>query len=244
MTMRRGIPRGLAVLAAAALAAGTACGGTGRNDRGLSAAAKATAASSSGPGATMAPVADVHKIVLMQADVPADWTAEPADAGGDDKAVTDAFNTCVGAELVRDGDTADSPDFTAPDSLTSVSSSAELAPSTAALEQDWAVLQGPKLLPCLARSFDTMARADIGDDSVTVSPVQTQRIAYPQVGDGAMAIRATTTITGAHKQVPLALDFVFIRKGLAEITLYASGGGQPFPSQLLGELGAVLTSRV
>ena len=181
-------------------------------------------------------------IVLRESDFPAGWTSTPAAENTQPRTEQQqAFETCLGVDLSDAGDPADSPDFHKGDN-TQASSTADFAPNQAALESDWAAVLRPQVLPCAAQQFDAQLDAQLADE-VEFTPAEPEVLPFPHVGDGVKAVRLTTTVTAGDQQVDFFADIVFIRKGLAQISLFLLDSRQPFDAQLAAELARRMADR-
>ena len=90
---------------------------------------------------------DIEELVLREADFPAGWTAEPADAD-DDAAAGEELEACLGLDVDDENrPEAESADFSQ-GPLTQASSSVSLAPDRAAVDAEFAAIQGPEFLNC------------------------------------------------------------------------------------------------
>lgn len=185
---------------------------------------------------------DARRIVLQQSDFPAGWTSTPAEPENEED--TDsraAFEGCLDADLSEDQGSVESPDF-AQGAALQASSTAEVVASDEIIEADWAVLQSDKLPACVQEHLEAELRRE-AEEGVRFSDLEAERVDYPAVGDGALAVRVTMTLTTEGQTVPLSTDLVFIRKGRAEILLSLTAVGEPFPSTLAANLGRALASR-
>lgn len=185
---------------------------------------------------------DARRIVLQQSDFPAGWISTPAEPEDEEDADSRAaFERCLGADLSEDQGSVESPDF-AQGAALQASSTAEAGASGEVVEADWAVLQSDKLPACVQEQLEAELRRE-AEEGVRFSDLEAERVDYPTVGDGALAVRVTMTLTTEGQTVPLSTDLVFIRKGRAEILLTLTAVGEEFPSTLAADLGRALAGR-
>ena len=75
------------------------------------------------------------------------------------------------------------------------------------------------------------------------APSEAEMVAFPDLGDGSVAIRITTSVTAEGEEIPIYADLVFVRKGLAELSFSFVNAGDPFPSPLAAELVGKVVAR-
>lgn len=236
--------RGISLALVAVLGVG-ACGNGGDEGDDQALSTTTTAGSPGAPSATSAPgpaddQAVVDRIVLKASDFPPGWTSTPAEPDAGD-AGDKALAECLGVPLPENRPEAESPEFSRGE-LTQVSSSAELAATEEEAASEFAALEGPKANPCFKQQFDKALAEQAGD--VTFAPAEIEVLEPPTAGDEALALRLTTGISAPDgSTVAIYADFVFIRKGRAEISLSFINAGQPFDSALAGGLTQKLASR-
>lgn len=182
---------------------------------------------------------DAEKLVLKQSDLPSGWTSTPADPDqpGVDPA-EEELEKCLGAELSDDEDSVDSPDFEKDESR--VSSSAGFADSEDELEADWKAIQSDKFLPCLKEQLEAELAKD---EDVKYEDTTVAEFPYPDLGDGTRAVRVRTTGVADGQRIPAYFDVVFIRKGLAKLTLTFVNLGATFDADLAEDLGRKVVAR-
>ena len=182
---------------------------------------------------------DVSAVVLQQSDFPSGWAPEPEEPDTPENEEIDRqFDECMGMKHNPEDDDASS-NFSSGDTA-SVSSTANLLDADE-MEDDWNALTGSKLIPCTQQGIDATFAAEAGD--TTFGPADVTELEYPDQGEGARALRVTITASADGEQVPVFLDLVIVRQGLIGITLNTFTVGEPFPSDLLADLGEKLVER-
>ena len=180
-----------------------------------------------------------EKIVLQKSDFPSGWTSTPADPDQPGVDPTEEeLEKCLGAELSDDEDSVDSPDFEKDESQ--VSSSAGFADSDDELEADWKAIQSAKFLPCLKEQLEAELAKD---EDVKFEDTTVAELPYPDLGDGTRAVRVSTTGVADGQRIPAYFDVVFIRKGLAKLTLTFVNLGAEFDADLAEDLGRKVVAR-
>lgn len=227
-----------AVLAVLVALAG-ACSGDDTDDDG----AAPTAASSTTAAEPVDPAADAaraEEILLKPTDLPEGWTPvpEPEGAEAEQGRLEGTFAGCLGVPAPAEQPSADSPEYVT-GTLTQVSARVEMAPSVEVAEAEFANLQRPRYLECVARQFDE-SQADSG---LTFAPSRAERLDFPDLGDGTLATRITTLLTVDGREVSIYADVVFVVKGRAQMTLYLLKGGEPFPAELANSLARRMAAR-
>ena len=221
--------RSAAVLVVLALAA--ACGGDGDDDSADATTTTAVDATSPSSGAG-GDEAALEALVLQEGDFPPGWTSEPAEPDEADDTGED-LEACLGIAVDDDSrPEAESRQFTQ-GPLTQASSSVSLAPDQAAVDTEFAAIQGPKFAGCAEQAFDAAADED---PEVAFAPSRAELLEFPDVGDGVVASRLSTTVTAEGQQIPIYADLVFVRQGLAELSFSFINAGEPFPTDLATEL--------
>jgi hypothetical protein len=222
-----------------------ACGGGGGNSSSTTSAPTTTA--STAPTTTASPAADTaraQKLVFVQADFPAGWTASPPTPDtAEDKANSKQVDACIGTS----SDDAHSADVKGNNfsmgPTTQVGSEAQIVKEEATYRQDIAAIKGPKVQPCL-KDFLTKALTK-GVGSAPTS-VQVSSLPVPSFGDVTVGLRITAGITTQGQALTVYLDAVLMGRNRAEVTSTFLNVGQPFDAtlqrSLLDKLGAKLTS--
>lgn len=220
-----------------------ACGGGGDDNGGdepLTATTEAGATPSTAATGGTDDQAVVNRIVLKASDFPPGWKSTPAEPDADDSSDRE-LGECLGVQFALDRPEVESPEFTRGE-LTQVSSSAELAASEEEAASELAALKGPKGIGCFTQLFDKALAEEAG--GVPFTPAVAEVREAPRAGDEALAVRLTTGITAPDgTTVAIYADFVFIRKGRAEISLSFINASQPFDAALAGSLTEKLASR-
>ena len=180
-----------------------------------------------------------ESIVLKESDLPDDveWTSTPYDADTEGES---ALRICVGLAPATANPGADSPTFSVGD-VTRVDSAATVAPNAAAANEELDVMMNPKLVDCLAERFEAQT---LGRPEVNFGPATTEHLDFPAVGDGAVAVRMSTSVeTEDRKRIPLFVDFVVVRKGRVGMTLTLMNAPEPFPTDLAVAMAETMAAR-
>lgn len=223
-----------AVLVVLLLAAG--CGG----DDDTSADATTTISDATSPSPQAGgDQAALEALVLQEGDFPPGWISEPAEPDEADD-TGEELEACLGIAVDDDSrPEAESRQFSQ-GPLTQASSSVSLAPDQAAVDTEFAAIRGPKFLDCAERAFDEAA---IEDPEVGFAPSQAELLEFPDVGDGVVASRLSTSVTAEGQEIAIYADLVFVRRGLAELSFSFINAGEPFPTDLATELVQKVLSR-
>jgi hypothetical protein len=221
-----------------------ACGGGSSKSSSTTSApptTKASASSATTLGTDPAAIARAKKLVYVQGDFPAGWTATPASNTPEDKALSKELNACIGTS----GDETKSADVNGDDfnmgQGTQVTSEAQIEKSEATYKSDIAAVKGPKLQPCL-QDFVTKALSK----AVGTAPasVQLADLPVPSFGDATIGKRLTAGLTVQGQTINVIVDFVLMGKNKAEVTASYTNLGQPFDPALEKTLIDKLGSRV
>lgn len=184
------------------------------------------------------------EIVLKQSDFPAGFTALPQSAEEDEAEdrAGEEFEACLGVSVDDDErPRAESPDFQS-SQFTRVSSSAAFAPTVEDSSNEFAAMQGPKLPDCVRSQFDKELKTEAAD--VEFAPIEVAPVEFPTLGDGTRAVRLSTAVAAADgAPVAIHADFVFIRKGRAQLTLSFVNAGEPFPADVAADLAGKMAAR-
>lgn len=211
------------------------CGGDDGGAGGSSASTTVTTTGNGGESESSDDQAKADSIVLKRSDFTTDWRSEPAEDGDDA-----AFRTCLGLKANEDAFAkADSPSFRIGD-VTTVDSSATVAPSADAIDGSFAAFEGPKMLECAAQRID----AELQEESaVTFGPARAERVDFPQLAGGSTAVRITALLTAEGEQVPFHIDLVVMKKDRVGMTLTLVNAPEPFPTAPAVELAEKMAAR-
>jgi len=237
----------LRVCAAGCVAVLAACGGS--SSKTISTVGGGSAPSSSSPAASPsaspASQAQLQKIVLQPADLPAGWKGTPYKDDPTDAVYDAALVRCVGARNTDPDKVAEahSEDFGLGDA--SISSSASSYPSQSDLDVDVAILNSPKISACYDRLFSKLlattlpAGAKVDSVSIKITP-------------GSAGGPANVVATGAGvvkvkvKGQPIPAMYVtvaFITGPLIEAEVDTFNVGTPVPAPLVKSLVATVANR-
>jgi hypothetical protein len=215
-----------------------ACGGGGSNSSSTTSAPASTA-----PPTTASAAGDTalaQKLVFVQADFPAGWTASPPTPDtAEDKANNKEVDACIGTS----GADAHSADVKGNDfsmgPTTQVGSEAQVVKEEATYRQDVAAIKGPKLQPCLQTFLTKALTKGVGSAPTSV---QVSSLPVPSLGDVTVGLRITAGITTQGQALTVYLDAVLMGRNRAEVTSTFLNVGQPFDAALqrtlLDKLGA------
>lgn len=182
-------------------------------------------------------------VVIKQSDLPAGWRPDAARLGPLAPWADLEFDKCLAFDLVGDVATTDSPNFHQ-SNVGTVWSVASRVPDGAAMDRLWAELQAPNYLDCVrayeSRFLEVQELGGHALERTTSAP-----LAYPAVGDGAVAVRATAAVRyfSSASIIDHILDVLVIRKGRTVVAVFLYAAFHPFPDQLLADLGAKLAAR-
>jgi hypothetical protein len=199
------------------------------------------AASSS---AAPAPLAQLKKIVLQRADLPAAWKGTPYQADPSNAADQATMVKCVGARNTDPDKVAEanSEDFGLGNA--SISSSATSYRSQSDLAVDTAILHSPKVSTCfdqlLSKQLATSlpAGAKIASESLKITP--------GSAGAPANVIatgKGTINVTLNGQQVAVYITIAFITGPLIEAEVDTENVGTPVPASLVQSLVTTVATR-
>jgi hypothetical protein len=227
----------LCVLLALGLAA---CGGGNS-----STSTSSTTAESTAPSTTASPAGDTDlakKLVFVQGDFPAGWTAKPADQTqtADDKATSKELSDCVGTS----GEAQESARWKGDDfsmGQTQVGSEATVVKDEATFQKDVEAIKGSKLQTCVKDTFNKELAKQLGSapTSLDVSTLD-----VPKHGDLTTALRMKVGASVQGVGITLYLDVVLMGKRRAETTATFLNLGEPFDPALQTTLVDKLGARV
>lgn len=199
-----------------------------------------TASTSAGP----APLAELSKIVLQPADLPADWKGTPYQADPSNAADQAAMVSCVGARNTDPDKVAEahSQDYALGNA--SISSSASSYRGQSDLDVDTAILHSPKVSTCFEQLLSKQlasslpAGAKIASESLKITPGSAGAPAnVVATGTG------TITVTVSGQQVPVYLTIAFITGPLIEAEVDTENVGTPVPTSLVQSLITTVATR-
>ncbi|MGZ8735223.1 MAG: hypothetical protein ACXW1M_08555 [Acidimicrobiia bacterium] len=129
------------------------------------------------------------KGLVTAADLPAGWTASPADTEGDAATAKDIAK-CVGKPVVKKKAVVHGPDIVDPSGTFMVASSITVYSSAAVAKKQFAVYQSAKYADCAQKHFETTPVGGAGGPlptAVIVDEVDLDRYGDRAVGHGAQA---------------------------------------------------------
>lgn len=181
--------------------------------------------------------AAAEKMLPTVKDLPAGWTAQPAEDedGGSpsDEELNAQLAECMNVDpdtFSGEGDaTAESPSFANADEQ-----EAQVEVAFTASEEDASrtldVMQRPEAERCLSQVFkDLLAKELQGEDlppGVEVGEPTVEAVEFGDLGDDAAAFEVTVPITGPGTDIDLYVDAAFVRVGRIGITGTFMGAGQ------------------
>ena len=190
--------------------------------------------------------AAAHRAVVTAADLPAGWTADPADPADDGADEGDrALAECMGATYE------DSP-AEAKSSFSSVGLSAgsdfTIASSLERARSDFAALAGAAAPGCFEQMFRKQLEADKppgGSYDIKVSPSDMVEGLPRDADRDAVGLRMTVTFHRGKVAVPMAFDVIMLRYDRIETSLtFTSLGDAAFPADLPRSLTNTVAQRL
>ena len=178
--------------------------------------------------------AAAQRAVLTSADLPAGWTANPADPADDTASEYDrALAECMGATY-EDGPTEAKSSFSS--AGLSAASDFSIASSVERARSDFAALAGPAAAGCfeqmMRKSFDADKPAD-GSYDIKVAPSDLVAGLPRDADHDAVGIRVTAVFHRGKATVPLAFEFVMLRYDRIEGMLTFTSVAEPaFPADV------------
>ena len=194
------------------------------------------------------PAADaLQAAVLQPSDLPAGWTAQPADGNDEnDAAGTKALLACVGGRDTSPDEVDEAEaDFATADGST-VSSSATSYRSQQDVDDDVAIFTDPAASGCFAQAFGSLGdTSDLPPGTTVGTP---QLTITPGNGGGPANVVATGTgsipVTVSGMQITFYVDVAFITGRQTEASVGFFGIGAPVPSELQSSLVETVAGRV
>ena len=211
----------------ALLAVGCGDGEDDQNDGGQSTATAPASTTSTTP-------VDLTTVVLTQADLPAGWTSVPSPRLA--LPAEKDFRSCAG---LPEGElpAVDSPHFSRhPAARVSVMA----VPASPEQVDAWfAAVSRQSAVDCLEKRFDyELTLTAVGQE---VTPNRGERLAFPEAGDGLVAVRSVSRFVEGDN--PLYSDVIFVKKGNLELTFSFSDTPDPFPTDLAQRLVHTVVAR-
>ena len=221
--------------------------GHGSSPSPVSSTSPASAAASSAaaaPAATPASLAQLKKIVLQAADLPAGWKGTPYQADPNASAENAAMTKCLGVRNTF-GDKvaeADSESFSLGNAT--ISSSATSYRSQSDLNADTAMLHSPKLSACFGQLMTKQLAASLPAGAT----VQSASIKItPGSAGGPANIVATGTgtvkVEANGLEIPVYLTVAFITGPLIEAEVDTENVNAPVPASVVQPLVALVATR-
>jgi hypothetical protein len=185
--------------------------------------------------------AELQKIVLQPADLPAGWKGKPYQPDPTDAADQAAFAKCVGVRNTDDDEVAEanSQDFDLGDA--SIYSWAASYRSQSDVDADTAALLSPKAPPC----FEKVAKQSLTTQGVTVKSVSV-KITPGSAGGPANVVAtlvATIKATEGGKQIVDRSTAAYITGPLIEAQVVSESFGAPVPASVMDPLVATVANR-
>lgn len=204
--------------------------------------------SSGSPAASSstAPVslAQLKKIVLRSADLPAGWKGTPYQADPSDAATQAALVKCVGTRNTERDKVAEahSEDFTLGDA--SVSSSASNYRSQSDLDVDIAIVNSPKISRC----YDQLVRKQLATSLPAGTKIVSESLKITSGSAGAPANviatgAGTITVSVNGQHVAVYVTVAFITGPLIEAEVDTENVGTPVPASVVQSLVATVANR-
>ncbi len=173
----------------------------------------------------------------------------PTDVG---QQLADCLHTSEAVLNSGPGDSANSPNFKDSNG-DSASNDVRYRGSVADASVEFAVLENPKLPPCLTSAVTEVIQYNLQHPespgstvppNLTIGNATVAQMSFPSFGDQSIAFRVTIPVSYEGLSPSLYLDIVGVRKGRATTGLYFQGEGTPFDSTLEQQLTAVTVSRL
>jgi hypothetical protein len=210
-----------------------------------SSAASSSSSSAASSSAAPASLAQLKKIVLQPADLPAGWKGTPASPdNADDAAYQAALAKCVGVRNTDPDKVADanSSDFALGDA--SISSSASSYPSQSDLDADIALVHSAKLGPCFDRQAKELFAKSL-PAGTTVDSVSSKFTSGSAGGPSNVVGSGVTTVklTARGQHVVLYLTVAFITGPLIEAEVDTQNVGKQVPASLVKAAVSAVANR-
>jgi hypothetical protein len=218
----------------------TACGGSSKKS--------GTTGPTTSTDTAAADRAKAEKLVLIQTDFPAGWTATPPTPDPNEDAQGKELAACAGAV---DPDVAESAEVDGPDvekDNASVSSNATFVKTAAYAQTDLAAITGSKIEKCVEDFAKKALNEELASDEsgAQLVSVRFDRITVTKYGDATVGFRLIATISAGGQSIAAYQDLIFILKGRAEVSASFFDLGKPFDAtlqrDLLAKLGAKLAT--
>ena len=190
--------------------------------------------------------AKAAKLVLVQADFPAGWSASPPSPDPEGEAQDKKLAACVGAV---DPDVSESAEVDGPDvskDNATVSTTATYVKTTEFAQSDLAAITGPKLESCI-KDFGGDALKSAFEESgasVTLKSIEIDPLTTQKYGDATVGRRIIATLAAEGQEIKVYFDLVFLLKGRAEVSAFFGNVGEPFDATLERDLLAKLAAKL
>jgi hypothetical protein len=203
-----------------------------------------TTEASTSPLTTLSAAADLDtakKLVLVAADLPPGWTAEPDDqtAGAGSDARADELAICTGTS----GKASETADWNGDEfsmGTSEVSTDVSMVKDEATFRRDAEAIKGPKVQTCVKDAITKMlSPLGAAPDSVEVTPLE-----VAEFGDVSVGYRITATLAARGQTQTIYLDLIMIGKNRAQTTTTFSNVGEPFDPTLQRSLIAKVGAKV
>jgi hypothetical protein len=226
-------------VAACALSALTACSKSSSN--GHSTSRPSTTASTSSPPPS---AAELKKIVLQPADLPAGWKGTPYKPSADDAANQAALVKCVGGRNTDPDKVAESHSQDFEQGNSTISSAASSYRSQSDLDADVALVHSPKISGC----YEQLVKDSVGPTMPTGTKISSVSMKItPGSGGGPANVVATGTgkirVEASGQRVTVYINVAFITGRLVEAEVDSEGIGAPIPAASQASLVAKVAAR-
>ena len=188
--------------------------------------------------------AKAARSTLQGSDLPSGWSSAPHQASPDEAAVTAQLAQCLGITDPTTRTTADvhSPDFSK-GQTTTASSEVRFMRADADASADLAAFQSGKGPQCFKQTIEKALPSRLPPGAST-SDLAVRQLDFPPLKDGTAAYQASLTVSlGGGINLPVYVDFVLFRAGLAEVILNTLNTGSPFDANLEKDLARKMAGR-
>jgi len=193
-----------------------------------------------GGGSKANPQADLalaKGAVLTSSDAPAGYTATPHSSSGDPPEQTKRdFANCLSTDFtffddVKGAQKTDGPDLVNKDTDAEIDNSIEIDPKKSEIDKGYNLFQNPNIDECLGKLFDTVvkqAQPSNGSGQATFGTSTVSTFPVDGVGDRGKGFRVVLPFTTPQGQANAYIDFLFVQRGRAGLTLSSQTfGTQP-----------------
>jgi hypothetical protein len=205
-------------------------------------AACSSSGGSSGGSAQPPNKAALKSVVLQARDLPSGWKGTPDKSKDSSSPFDKQFHTCVGAKDSSSDQVTEVRSLDYASGQQQISSTAQTYRSQSSVDNDKAIFSKPKVEPCLDQTIKSLfsksvpSGVRVGQPSMQITPVS---------GHGALIaqLNGTIPVSAQGRRITVAVKVAFIAAPLTEVTVVATGLGQPIAQQVYDKAVSAVAAR-